>query len=95
MTPCFINANAIAHKTKRTVFDALAKAMDVVLRNPLRVSQRAGHELRHTDLIYSNVGVGGDDRSPRKVNALAAQVAAKPALFALEALDKTPGWWQW
>jgi len=69
-----------------TVKHVLAQTLDVVRKNALGVRQHLGDELGNGDLVDLEVGVGRDDRTRRKVDTLAREIATEATLLALEAL---------
>ena len=66
----------------------LAHELDVGLVHALRIREYHGHVHGHGHLVDAQIRIGRDDRAAAEVHSLAAEVAAKAALFALEALTE-------
>lgn len=73
-----------------TVYDQLAHQLQIGRMNLFGVGQDFGNVNGDTDLLDSQIGIGRNDSSTRKVDTFTAQVATESTLFTFESLDKTP-----
>ena len=77
---------ARAGQLRRPVVHQLLQLVDIERRYDLGVGEVARNRPWHADLVNGQVGIGRDDCTRRKVDALAHEIAANTPLLSLETL---------